>query len=377
MKRIRTISTLVVLGLFMTRVVSSEDNARLQRTTILRWVSELGHDRFETRRAATRKLIEAGASVIPFVYKAAEQSDLEASHRAVTVLLHLSMDGDSESIRRARVALSELASSENRFASRGARDAILRRQERFFGRLEALGASATVDDGRVVSISFAGKQLKDDDFAILAEFPDVERLDLYKSSIGDAGLVHLKGLTKLRRLPMGSTKVTDAGLVHLRDLKQLTYLGLRANNITDAGLVHLEKLINLTGLYLGETNVTDAGLIHIRHLTKMEQLRLDTMRVRPWLQTRPTHNAVKLSPQVAVLTTISSNEVYGTFCGLLKHVSQGFNEFREKRYHPRLVSCVVLSLPAGHKNLVLIPDNVFTSQLQNLRRTSQPRVTTQ
>ena len=42
----------------------------------------------------------------------------------------------------------------------------------------------------------------------------------------DAGLVHLKGLTKLQTLDLGSTKVTDAGLVHLKGLTQLQSLEL-------------------------------------------------------------------------------------------------------------------------------------------------------
>ena len=162
---------------------------------------------------------------------------------------------------------------------RSANDSMKPLEQPLTAALEAIGGSAKVVEGRVVSISFSGKQLKDDDFAILAEFPDVADLNLYKSSIGDAGLVHLKGLTKLRSLAMGSTNVTDAGLVHLRDMTQLTYVGLRANNITDTGLVHLRKLINLEGLCLAETEVTDAGLSNIQHLTNMDRLYLFTTNV--------------------------------------------------------------------------------------------------
>ena len=279
MKLKRTMSILVAIGCITPQIASSADDDATRRRTIRGWIHELDHDRFATRQAATQKLIEAGAPVIPSVREAAGQNNPEVILRSIDVLLRLSTEGDPESIRLAAAALVDLKSSKNRMAAREARKALERRQSRLVAKIEELGARVAREDGHVVSISFQNKSLKDEDLAILAEFPDVERLDFYKSTIGDAGLVHLKGLTKLRRLPLGSTKVTDAGLVHLRDMTQLTYLGLRADNITDAGLVHLKKLTNLTGLYLGETKVTDAGLIHIRHLTKMEFLRLDTMRV--------------------------------------------------------------------------------------------------
>ena len=151
--------------------------------------------------------------------------------------------------------------------------------ESYQGLIKMRGGSVRIENGCVVSISFAGMQPKDDDLAIIAEFPDIERLDFFKSSLDDAGLVHLKGLTNLKSLAMGSTKITDAGLVHLRDMTQLDYLGLRACNITDAGIVHLRKMTNLSGLFLAETKVTDAGLIHIQHLKSLDRLYLDTMNV--------------------------------------------------------------------------------------------------
>ena len=42
------------------------------------------------------------------------------------------------------------------------------------------------------------------------------------SSLSDAGLAHLKGLTKLSHLDLTDTQVTDAGLVHLKGLTKLS-----------------------------------------------------------------------------------------------------------------------------------------------------------
>jgi hypothetical protein len=54
--------------------------------------------------------------------------------------------------------------------------------------------------------------------------------------VGDAGLVHLKGLTELRELNLRSTKVSDAGLAHLRGLTGLRKLDLRHTKVTTAGV---------------------------------------------------------------------------------------------------------------------------------------------
>ena len=42
--------------------------------------------------------------------------------------------------------------------------------------------------------------------------------DLHGTRITDAGLEHLRGLTKLQRLNLSFTEVTDAGLDHLKGL---------------------------------------------------------------------------------------------------------------------------------------------------------------
>ena len=46
------------------------------------------------------------------------------------------------------------------------------------------------------------------------------------TKVTDAGLEHLKGLTKLRFLELTNARVTDAGLAHLRGLTQLEDLQL-------------------------------------------------------------------------------------------------------------------------------------------------------
>jgi len=83
-------------------------------------------------------------------------------------------------------------------------------------------------------------------------------------TITDAGLIHLKGLTKLQTLGLDGRTITDAGLVHLKGLTNLQTLHLRATQITDAGLVHLKGLTGLQTLYLSDTAITDTGVAQLK-----------------------------------------------------------------------------------------------------------------
>ena len=106
------------------------------------------------------------------------------------------------------------------------------------------------------------------------EVLDVRFVDLRGTSVTDAGLEHLKGLTRLETLLLYDTKVTDAGLKHLNGLTNLEHLDLTACNVTDAGLEHVKGLMNLEYVDLRSTIITDTGLKHLRGLTSLKTLLL-------------------------------------------------------------------------------------------------------
>jgi Leucine-rich repeat (LRR) protein len=64
-----------------------------------------------------------------------------------------------------------------------------------------------------------------------------------RTKITDAGLKHLRTLTKLKTLNLSGTEVTDAGLTELRELKSLTYLNLLMTRVRpeSAGLKALKE----------------------------------------------------------------------------------------------------------------------------------------
>lgn len=119
-------------------------------------------------------------------------------------------------------------------------------------------------------------------------------LDLLGTSVDDDSLVHLKGLKQLTFLRLDCTRISDAGLAHLRPLSQLEILHMTApllpfepghdrhfapSKIGDAGLVHLARLPRIRQLNLAHTNVTDAGLEQLSGLPGLDVLMLSDTRV--------------------------------------------------------------------------------------------------
>jgi hypothetical protein len=93
-----------------------------------------------------------------------------------------------------------------------------------------------------------------------------KRRIISNTDVTDAGMSHLKGLTKLSALYLSQTQLSDTGLAHLKGLTNLSSLDLSYTQVTDSGLPHLKALTNLSGLSLSDTSVTDAGLAQLKEL---------------------------------------------------------------------------------------------------------------
>ncbi len=113
----------------------------------------------------------------------------------------------------------------------------------------------------------------------LAEWTQLQRLDLSQISVSAIGLSPLSRLTQLQHLVLCRTRIDNASLVYLAKLTQLQSLDLFVTEISDAGLVHLAGLSALKDLNLSRTYVGDAGLVHLAGLTALRSLGLSETRV--------------------------------------------------------------------------------------------------
>jgi hypothetical protein len=130
-------------------------------------------------------------------------------------------------------------------------------------------------------LNLASARITDAALVDLKELTQLEYLSLHETQITDAALVHLRGLTSLSELSLAGTKITDMGLKNLRELKRLEILDIhhtgRVNavmQISDAGMVHLRNLTKLRSLNLLGTDVTAEGLKHLTTLPMLESLAL-------------------------------------------------------------------------------------------------------
>ncbi|HLW68206.1 MAG TPA: c-type cytochrome domain-containing protein [Gemmataceae bacterium] len=107
-----------------------------------------------------------------------------------------------------------------------------------------------------VDFSLRGKEVKDDELALLKDLPNLVELNLGGTNITDASLVYVKPLVNLTRLQLHNTKISDAGLTNLTGLTKLTSLNLYGTGVTDQGVQQLAGLKKLKNLYLYLTKVT-------------------------------------------------------------------------------------------------------------------------
>jgi hypothetical protein len=89
-------------------------------------------------------------------------------------------------------------------------------------------------------------QITDDGLQILSELPDaIQDLNVTRTRITDAGMVHIAALSRLNSLNLSDTSITDAGIAHLRNR---TYGSVNTYNtrITPAGAKLLKINATLT-----------------------------------------------------------------------------------------------------------------------------------
>jgi hypothetical protein len=125
-----------------------------------------------------------------------------------------------------------------------------------------LGREFFKEDLRHFQVSHAG----DRDLEHLAHFTELEVLSIGRTPevnrrLGmmyaadweprptDAGIRHLRGLTRLKDLDLSGTDITDAGLAHLKGLTSLANLNLAGTLVTVEGVEQLKKSLPRCTIY--------------------------------------------------------------------------------------------------------------------------------
>ena len=132
--------------------------------------------------------------------------------------------------------------------------------------------------------------------------PQLRTLRLGKTDIGDKGLRRLRFLKGIEELDLRETGIQGPGLTALQGMRQLRKLDLHGNAIDGRHLANLKDLALLEELDLGETRVDDASMAVLAGLKRLKRLDLTGTAVRgPGL--RRLHGLKQLSVRMTLDST--------------------------------------------------------------------------
>jgi hypothetical protein len=86
-----------------------------------------------------------------------------------------------------------------------------RKADAAWDRIEALGGHGVWERDAVI-VSLGNSKVTDEDLGLFRDFPFVEILDLSHTSIGDKGLSHIYGLSRLEALIVIDTRISEPAL---------------------------------------------------------------------------------------------------------------------------------------------------------------------
>lgn len=110
----------------------------------------------------------------------------------------------------------------------------------------------------------------------LAKLSNLQELYLAETGFSDDCVELLANHPKLKKLRISKTEISDEGLQRLAGVKSIEDLDLSENAyLTDSGMAHVGKLTGLRKLNVWRLALTDEGIRHFSTLTNMEWLNLD------------------------------------------------------------------------------------------------------
>ena len=160
------------------------------------------------------------------------------------------------------------------------------------------------EDGTISDVAM--ESADDDALKLIGQLANVEVVKIdFSPNVSNAGVEHLKRLTKLKTLHLVRTAVNGEGMQHLVGLP-LEEINLQLSDVSDDGMPHLAKIPSLKRIMLIKTKITDAGIEQLKALENLEKLDLqDVVTVTP-----------ACLPTVAELKKLKFLRIYGgTFKG--------------------------------------------------------------
>lgn len=123
-------------------------------------------------------------------------------------------------------------------------------------------------------ICLSGTKMEDQALRALPNHPQLLALALSDTAVGDAGMTFLPAVQRLQELDLSGTQISDVGVRPLANLTTLKELDLSRTRIGDLGVKELRNATWLEWIDLTATRVTDDGLDHVANLAGLHHLQL-------------------------------------------------------------------------------------------------------
>lgn len=133
----------------------------------------------------------------------------------------------------------------------------------------------------LTSLNLSHNSLEDKHLSNVAEITSLRELNLCYSRVTCAGLDHLAGLPQLERLNLNWTRLGDTSpmwqsLRALQDCRALRHLDIGKTHLNARAIADLTRIPQLESLNLECNRIAYASLKHISHLRSLKHLNLDT-----------------------------------------------------------------------------------------------------
>lgn len=117
-------------------------------------------------------------------------------------------------------------------------------------------------------------KVNDSAMTLIAGFPNLENLQLFKPNLTPAALTPLKNHKAIKNLTINEAKIGDKAIIALKDLDQLVELDLNGCLITDAAATTFLDLPNLEILIVSNTKFTGKGMLQLKTMSKLKDLQV-------------------------------------------------------------------------------------------------------
>jgi hypothetical protein len=158
--------------------------------------------------------------------------------------------------------------------ARASNGAQLERQHRICSlrELERIEIGEVSHGEPIMEVILSGRRVNDASMEMVAELPELGKLELRDVRVTDRGIKRISNLTRLTRLVLDGAQLTDDGLSSITNMKSLESLSLFDTRVTYRGLRALDGLSNLHTLELYDHTIDDRSLVSLEGLSQLNQL---------------------------------------------------------------------------------------------------------